>query len=169
MQLIEIDKDRYKKHYWVVFAIITIALIIISLSSSTLLIQFFSTPDEDNFWYNLAGVVFAAIVVAISLNKSRHHPYMFEVIYVWELKQQLNRIYRKQNKIQPHIKNNDSNAMIIMNFFYRGSKQLYELDDNTITMDVLKVNIQELDERMEGLGMSLSTDAYDPVMLESFN
>jgi hypothetical protein len=168
MQLIEIDKTRYRKHLRIVFAAIAVALAIIALGSSTLIIHFFSTPDADHFWHNLAGVVFAAIVVAYILNKLRGHPFMSEVVYVWDLKQQLNRIHRKLNNIEAKIEENNHDAMIIMNYMYRGSKQLYELDDNTITMGTLNSKISVLDSKMRDAGISTSTDTYDPSMLDLF-
>jgi hypothetical protein len=93
---------------------------------------------------------------------------MTEVVYVWDLKQQLNRIYRKQRKIEAAVENDDQDAMIILNFQYRGSKQLYELDDNTITMQGLVSKIKVLDKRMKAAGLSTSTDEYEPGMLDRF-
>ena len=168
MQLRKIDKTRYRKHLKVVFAGIAVALMIIAVGASTLFIYLFSSPDVSHFSHNLAGVAAAAVIVFIVLNKFRHHPYMFEVVYVWDLKQQLNRIHRKQRKIEAAVENNDDDAMIIMNFMYRGSKQLYELDDNTITMEGLVRKIRVLDQRMEDAVLSLSTDSYDPAMLDRF-
>ena len=168
MQLKEIDKGRYRKNFRLVFAGIVLVLTVVALGSSTLVIHFVGTPGESHFWFNLGGVVFAAVVVVFMLTKLRDHPFMLEVVYVWDLKQQLNRIYRKQNKIEPLIEDDHRDAMVVMNFFYRGSKQLYELDDNTITMDTLGIKLRALEKRMEGLGMSMSTDAYHPDMLEQF-
>ena len=168
MQLQEIDKTTYRKHLRRVFAAIAAALIIITLGASTLFIHLFSTPSVPHFWHNLSGVVFAAAVVAFTLHKLRHLPFMFEVSYIWDLKQQLNRIYRKQNRIEKKVNDNDHNALIIMNYLYRGSKQLYELDDNTITMSELNTRIRVLDKKMEDAGISPSTDAYDPAMLDQF-
>ena len=168
MQLIDIDKSRYRKHLRIVFAAIAAALAIIALGSSTLIIHFFSTPDVDHFWHNLAGVALAAIVVAFTLNKLRNHPFMLEVAYVWDLKQQLNRIHRKQKKIEARIEENNHDAMIIMNYMYKGSKQLYELDDNTITMGTLNSKIRTLDKRMEDSGIDTSTDSYEPGMLDHY-
>jgi hypothetical protein len=168
MQLIEIDKNNYRKHLRIVFAAIAAALAIIAIGASTLIIHLFSTPDVDHFWHNLAGVALAAIVVAFTLNNLRNHPFMLEVVYVWDLKQQLNRIHRKQKKIEARIKENDHDAMIIMNYMYRGSKQLYQLDDNTITMGTLNNKINVLDSKMKDAGISTSTDAYDPAMLDRF-
>ena len=168
MQLKEIDKTRYRKHLKVVFVSMALALIIITIGTSTLFIQLFSTPEAQHFWHNLAGVAAAAAIVAFVLNKLRHLPYMYEVVYVWDLKQQLNRIHRKLRKIEAAVENKDNDAMIILNFMHRGSKQLYELDDNTITMDDLLRKIQILDERMEAAGLSLSTELFDPEMLKRF-
>jgi len=168
MQLREIDKSRYSKHLKVVFASMIAALMIIAVSTSALLIYIFSTPEAPHFMLNLAGVVIAAVVVFFVLTKLRQYPFMFEVVYVWDLKQQLNRIYRKQRKIEVAVEKGDHDAMNIMNYLYRGSKQLYLLDDNTITLEDLAINIQTLDRRMEAAGMSLSTDSYDKAMLDRF-
>lgn len=127
-----------------------------------------STPEAQHFWYNLAGVVAAAVIITFALHKWRSHPFMLEVAYVWDLKQQLNRINRKQRKLAAAVENNDHDAMVMMNFLYRGSKQLYELDDNTITMEGLDSRIRVLDKRMAAAGLSLSTNAYEPAMLDSY-
>ncbi|MDX2477256.1 MAG: DUF3087 domain-containing protein [Gammaproteobacteria bacterium] len=168
MQLREIDKTRYRKHLRLVFAGMAAVLIIIAISTSALLINLFSTPEASHFMHNLAGVVIAAFFVGFVLTKLRQHPFMFEVVYVWDLKQQLNRISRKQRKIEAAADEGNHDAMIIMNYLYRGSKQLYLLDDNTITMEDLAVKIEVLGSRMEAAGLSLSTDLYDPSMLDKF-
>lgn len=168
MQLREINKIRYKKHYRIVFAGIAFVLLVIAPATSALFISLFSNPEGSYFFHNLAGVVVGVAVMTFLLNKFRQHPFMVEVIYVWDLKQQLNRIQRKQRKIEAAIKNNDKDAMIITNFMLHGSKQLYELDDNTITMEELLRKIQVHDERMEAAGLSSSTDSYNPAMLKRF-
>jgi len=168
MTLKEIDKTRYRKHLKVVFASMALSLMAISVATSTLFIYLFSSPDASNFWYNLAGVAVAAIIIFVVLNKLRRQAYMFEVVYVWDLKQQLNRINRKLRKIEVAVENDNNDAMVIMNFMYRGSKQLFELDDNTITMGSLIRKINVLDQHMQDSGLSLSTSAYSPDMLDKF-
>lgn len=115
MKLRQIDKHRYRKHYKIVFAAIVIALIAISLVSSTLLISWLSSPDESHFILNLTGVLVAVLLVLYALYRYRDHPFMDEVVYVWNLKKQLNLIYRKQHKIEPLIEDNNVDAMVIMN------------------------------------------------------
>ena len=168
MQLREIDKKRYSKHYKVIFAGIAFVLLVIAPATSALFINLFSNPEGSYFFHNLAGVVVGVTIVGLLLTKFRHHPYMVEVVYVWDLKQQLNKIHRKQRKIEAAIENNDKEAMIIMNFMLQGSKQLYELDDNTITMEDLLKKIQVHNECMQAAGLSSSTDSYNPALLERF-
>lgn len=168
MRLRAIDKNRYSKHYKMVFGAIVLALIVFSLSTSALLIRFFSTPEASHFVQNLAGVIVAALLVSYGVYRFRYHPFMDEVIYVWNLKQQLNRIYRKQRKIEPLVDENNLDAMVIMNYFYQGSKQLYELDDNTITLDNLAIKFNHLNNRLEQTGLKLTTEEYAPDMLDRF-
>ena len=71
MQLKEIDKSRYSKHFKIVFAGIAIVLLAITLVASTIIIQFFGTEGDSHFWFNLAGVVIAAATVVFILTKLR--------------------------------------------------------------------------------------------------
>ena len=168
MQLKEIDKARYAKYYRITFASAAFVLLIVSPATSALIISLFSNPEGSYFFHNLTGVLVGVAIIIFLFKKFRHHPFMYEVVYVWNLKQQLNKIQRKRRKIEAAIENNDKDAMIIMNFFLRGSKQLYELDDNTITMEELLIKIQVHDERMEAAGLGSSTNTYNPTMLERF-
>ncbi len=151
-----------------VFAAIVIALIAISLACSTLLISWLGSPDETHFTLNLAGVVVAGLSVAYTLYRFRDHPFMDEVVYVWNLKKQLNRIYRKQHKIEPLIEDDNIDAMVVMNYMYQGSKQLYELDDNTITLDDLALKSRHLNSKLEEKGLELTTDDYHSGLLAQF-
>ena len=168
MKLRPIDKNRYRKHYKIVFAAIVIALIAISLVSSTLLISWLSSPDESHFILNLVGVVVAVLLVLYAVYCFRVHPLMDEVVYVWNLKKQLNLIYRKQYKIEPLIEDNNVDAMVIMNYMYQGSKQLYELDDNTITMSDLAIKTRHLNTKLEEKKLKLTTDDYYSGLLNQF-
>jgi 4-amino-4-deoxy-L-arabinose transferase-like glycosyltransferase len=169
MKLMDIDKKRYRKHLNWVFAGIAVALTAIAIGTSTILIGLFSTPEKSNFWLNLAGVVIALALVVALLQKLRPHPFMREVVYVWELKQVLNRIYRREHKLEAAVEAGDLDALIIMNFFYRGSKQLYELDNNLVTIDELVDKIRYHDKRLAEAGLTTDTDTFDPAMLNNSN
>lgn len=168
MQLREIDKSTYQKRLRNVFIGMAVALLILSPLLSMLLISVFSEPDASHFMHNVAGAIMAAGIVFFVLTKLRQHPYMEEVVYVWDLKLQLSQIHRRQRKIEAAVENDDRDAMIIMNFQYRGSKQLYELDDNTITMEELTAKIIRHDEVLEQAGLTVSTDAFDPSRVKNY-
>lgn len=168
MHLQDIDKTRYRQRFRIVFVAIVVVLTIVALGSSTLLIRLFGTPGESHFWLNLAGVVIGAAAVVLGLSRLRGHPYLHEVVYVWDLKQQLNQIYRKQRQIEPLVEKDDHDAIAIMYFFYKGSRQLYELDDNTITLDSIALKTRALENRIEELGLTVTTDTFRPSMLERF-
>jgi len=168
MKLRPVDKSRYRKHYKIVFAAIVIELTAISLGCSALLISWLGSPDESHFTLNLAGFVVAVLSVAYTLYHFRDHPFMDEVVYVWNLKKQLNLIYRKQHKIEPLIEDNNVDAMVIMNYMYQGSKQLYELDDNTITMSDLATRTRHLNTKLEEKQLKLTTDDYYSGLLGQF-
>jgi hypothetical protein len=168
MKLRQIDKSRYRKHYKIVFVAIVIELIAVSLVSSALLISWLSSPDESHFILNIVGVVVAALLVLYALYRFRDHPFMDEVVYVWNLKKQLNLIYRKQHKIEPLIEDNNADAMVVMNYMYQGSRQLYELDDNTITLSDLAIKSRDLNTKLEEKELKLTTDDYYSGLLDQF-
>ncbi len=168
MQLRAIDKARYQRHLRIVFAGVVAVMVIVTLAASTAFIRFFSSPEASHFMHNLAGVAVAAGVAVYILTRLRKHPFLQEVVYIWDLKQQLNRIYRKQRKVEAALEQNDVDAMHIMNFQYQGSLQLYAMDDNTITIDDLQVKFQALKSRMQKAGLDASRIQYEAELLDRF-
>ncbi|OZB37462.1 MAG: hypothetical protein B7X50_12425 [Alishewanella sp. 34-51-39] len=86
MQLKVIDKALYRKRLNQITVLSILALLIISLASSTLLISLLSDGSGSNFWLNFGGVVIGCILVGSALKKLKRHPYFSEVAYIWDLK-----------------------------------------------------------------------------------
>lgn len=168
MNLQNIDKARYRKHLIFVYIGWALGMIAITVPLATFLASQFGTEGESHMWFDFSSAIFAAIVIILFLNSHRNHPFLVEVAYVWDLKQQLNLIQRKQKKVDEAAKQGNHDALIILNFQYRGSKQLYELDDNDITLDTLGLKIAGNDALLEAAGLSNSTDLYEPSMLKNF-
>jgi len=168
MQLKSINKTRYNRHLKLVFISCAASLAIGSLAISQLLITLFPDASGSHFHWNLLGVVVSAITIACLLNKYRHHDFMTEVMYVWELKKALNKITRKMNKLTVASLEGNTGALLAIHYSYAGSRLLWELDDNTITMDELAVKQAELDSLAEKFGVVLNADDYDECMLASF-
>ncbi|SFF80782.1 DUF3087 family protein [Neptunomonas qingdaonensis] len=146
MQLQDINKTRYNKHIKITFIAICIFMLAVSLTVSTLLIHFWGGPEGENLLWNITGVVVAAVLLARILITYKHHPFLYEVVYMRQVKAELNRIYRKQRKIKAAAAEGDPRAMAILDFSYRASRHIFELDNNTITLDDLAKSQKELSD-----------------------
>lgn len=144
-------------------------MLAIALTSSTLLIHLLGNPGQDgNFIFNLLGVVIAAVFTGSMLRRYNQHPFMYEVMYVWQLKKQLNQMQRKKQSLLDAAKQDQLDAITCLYFFYQGSKQLYELDNNTITMEELNNDLAALETQIAQLNLSISTEMYDESLLTQF-
>ncbi|MEH6395331.1 DUF3087 domain-containing protein [Pseudoalteromonas sp.] len=168
MQLIQIDKARYRKHLNRVIIGCGLALAAGSLAISQTLIALFPDESGSHFHWNLFGVIVTSISIGWALNKYRTHDYMTEVVYVWELKQALNKITRKMAKLKAAGREGDPQALLAIHYSYAGSRLLWQLDDNTITMDELAVKQAELDSVAAQFNVTLNADDYDESILKQY-
>lgn len=168
MTLIDIDKVRYRRHLNHVFIGSGIALAVLSLSLSQLLIFLFPDADGSHFHWNALGVLVAAAIVGVGLSHYRHHAYLREVLYVWELKRALNKITRKMRKVEAAAQQGNVHAMQTLQFSYAGSRQLWQLDDNIIIMEELAIKQAELDALAERHGVTLNAELYQEQFLSEY-
>ncbi len=168
MKLIQIDKARYRKHLNHVIIACIIALAVGSLAISQALIALFPDPSGSHFHWNLLGVVMCSVLVGFVLNKYRNHDYMTEIVYVWELKKALNKITRKMPKLKAAGREGNADALLAIHYSYAGSRLLWQLDDNTITMDELAIKQAELDSVADKYNLSLDAECYDESILKQF-
>jgi hypothetical protein len=168
MQLIEINKARYRKHLNLVIVGCISGLIIGSLAISQTLIALFPDENGSHFHWNLLGVVVTTTAIAWFLNKCRTHGFMTEVVYVWELKKTLNKINRRMLKLKAAGLEGNPNALTAIHYSYAGSRLLWQLDDNTIVMDELTIQQAELNNMAEKYHFTLNTDDYDERILKQF-
>jgi hypothetical protein len=168
MQLIEINKARYRRHLNIVIAGCICGLIIGSLAISQTLIGLFPDESGRHFNWNLLGVVIASVTIAWLLNKYRTHDFMTEVVYVWDLKQSLNKINRRMPKLKAASREGNFDALLAIHYSYAGSRLLWRLDDNTIVMEELAMQQAELDRIALEYNLTLNLDEYDDLMLKQF-
>ncbi|MFT7682331.1 MAG: hypothetical protein ACI935_001802 [Moritella dasanensis] len=171
MQLQQIDKVRYRKHLNMASVVATAVLIAFALFYGQVLIHFFAVPDGNNFKLNLAGVVLGVFSLLIAFNLVRKHPYLTEVMYVWDLKQENNKIYRKLHHIKSALSDSDNtniDAITILNYYYAASKQQYNLDNNTLTMETLTADIAKLDALITEKQLTINVDDYNLALLKQF-
>lgn len=168
MQLKNINKQRYRKHLNIVIVAGIIALASLSLGISQSAIYLFTDREGTHFWLNVVGVAIALLLIGSVLNRYKEHHFMTEVYYVWRLKQQINYIHRKNQKIHQAVEQDDVNAILIMAFYYKACRQLYELDDNTITLSSLTQKSNELEVKIESLSLTIDVNDYQQDMLKSY-
>lgn len=182
MKLKEINKLVYRANLNKVIISFVITLALLSLVFGQILIYFFAdvstnisgTTDNttaeapSNFRYNLLGVILALLACAAILHQLREKLFFTEIYYVWQLKQVHNLIYRRLVKIKAAAAKDDVNAIVILNYYYKSLKQVYLLDDNTLTMSKLEKDIKELDEIIMRDNLSISTEQFDKTLIAAY-
>lgn len=168
MQLIKVNKARYRRHLNIVIAVCIVGLAVGSLVIAQTLIVLFPDESGSHFHWNLLGAVFTCISIGLLLNKLRNHEFMSEVTYVWDLKQALNRINRRMRKLETASRDGNVNALLTLHYSYSGSRLLWQLDDNSIIMDELSVKESELAGLAREFKVTLNADDYDELMLSEF-
>jgi len=172
MQLRTIDKGLYQKRFKRVALGLAVSLALMALLFSTLLIALFAGDslgdNANNTALNGAGVLLAAVLLVMVLRKLEARPYFAEVAYVWHLKQELNQISRRMNNIKAAAQQGNQQAMTILSFSYQGSKQLWQLDDNTLLMEELSLWQAELEALQLRFNVSVSKEHYQRALLQAF-
>ncbi|MEW6992270.1 DUF3087 family protein [Colwelliaceae bacterium 6441] len=181
MNIIEIDKAKYRHRLNRVIVGFIAILAILSIIFGSVLIAIFAEQSiavstvlsenepSSNFKYNFIGVIFALLACAALLNRLKTQTYFYEIYYVWRLKQLHNLIYRKLTKIKSAAFDaNDIDAMIVLNFYYKSLKQVYLLDDNTLTISKVNNEEQKLVELLTNKNIIITTEQFSKEMLSSF-
>jgi len=168
MQLKEINKQRYRRHLNITIIACIGTLVVGSLGIAQLLIALFPSQTGSHFMWNLIGVIATSGILAATLLKVKHHDFLTEVAYVWDLKMALNKVTRILHKLKKLAEHGDANAMLALHFSYSGSRQLWQLDDNNITMDELGKSQTELDELAKKYQVKLDLRDYHRDLLKGF-
>lgn len=196
MELIDINKADYRKKLNIVIVGFLVTLLSLSLMFGSILISVFSdvpytlaTQDssvsaeistEDaasdgteqtasNFKFNLLGVILALLACAAILHSLKKHRLFTEIYYVWQLKQLQNQIYRKLKKIKKSADSLDEKALIILCFYYQSLRLVYLLDDNTLTMSNIEIELNRIDDIISNNNLTISAKQFDKSLLTSYS
>jgi hypothetical protein len=169
MQLMNIDKVRYRKNLNIVIVGFIATLLILALIFGQLLISVFSQEGVNNFSYNLMGVVLSLLACMAILHTLKESTFFKEIYYVWQIKQIQNLIYRKLKKIKQAAQASENDALIILIFYYQSQQQIYQLDDNTLTMNKVNKEIADLQEIITNKNLTISAEQFDKKLLTSYN
>ena len=165
MKLENIDKARFKKRLNRFQAALVAGLLVLSLALSQIYTGLWGSGDS-NTLLNLAAVGTSLFVLAGIMNLIKDKPWMYEIRYMRQLKAELNRIYRASRKLEQALEEDNPDAIVVKYFQLHGSRHLYQLEDNTLTLEELNRQIADLDERIKQRGMQVSAEDYAPAMLD---
>lgn len=168
MQLKTIDKTLYRQRLNRITVASILALIVLSLSSSTLLIALLSDGTGSNFWLNVSGVVIGCLIIGFTLKHLKPHPYFADVAYIWDLKHELNLIQRKMKAIEAAVAQNMPEALLTLMFSYQASRLVWQLDDNTLMMSELAIAQNKLQQQIDAAGLTLNVADYRRELLARF-
>ncbi|HHF2872322.1 DUF3087 domain-containing protein [Vibrio diabolicus] len=174
MEIKKINKDIYKKKVNLVIGGFVALLAISSLAFSTLLIVLFGNtevvPEQStgNFHWNLIGVVLAVATSLSLLNQIKTRPYMEEVLYVWKLKQLHNKMFRKLKSIKAAASNDDVKALTTLKFYYKTQQQVFELDNNTLTMNSVNKELEAIEQIEAAQSLDLDITSFKESWVDTY-
>jgi len=168
MQLMNIDKARYRKHLNIVIVGFIATLLVLALIFGQLLILSFGQEEVNNFRFNLLGVVLSLLACMAALHTLKTSDFFKEIYYVWQVKQIQNLIYRKLKKVKKAAKDLEQEALIILTFYYQSQLQVYQLDDNTLTISKVNKEIADLQEAIADNNLTINAEEFDKKLITSF-
>lgn len=173
MKLIEIDKPTYRKNLNKAIIAFVLSFAVLAVVYGAMLIHFFADAAIEgeavnNFRFNLFGVLLALLTCAAVLNQYKHHIFLQEVYYVWQLKQLHNQIYRRLKKIKTAAENAEADAFIVLNFYYTSLQQVYLLDDNTLTISKVEQDLAQLREKWQAHHLTVTIEQFQPSLIKTF-
>ena len=60
-------------------------------------------------------------------------------------------------------------ALVILSFYYQSLQQVYQLDDNTLTITKVNKDLADLQEKIANKNLSISVDLFDKQLLRCYS
>ncbi|MGO2162215.1 MAG: DUF3087 family protein [Vibrio toranzoniae] len=174
MKLQNINKEEYRKKMNLLLVSLVGSLAVFAIVFGTILIDVFGSGQSiagestGNFHLNVLGVILSVALNAFIASRVKGHDYFKEALYVWNLKQIHNQIYRKLKRIQPKAEQGDRDALTILYFYYTTQKQVYDLDNNTLTIKTVQQSLDNILELSEKWSIELNIEAFSKDLIENF-
>ena len=174
MKLQKINKEEYRKKMNLLLVSLVGSLALFAIVFGTILIELFGSATSitgestGNFHLNVLGVILSVALNAFIASRVKGHEYFKEALYVWNLKQTHNQIYRKLKRIQPKAEQGDREALTILYFYYITQKQVYDLDNNTLTIKTVQQSLDNIVELSEKWSIELDIEAFSKDLVAKF-
>ena len=174
MKLQKINKEEYRKKMNLLLVSLVGSLALFAIVFGSILIELFGSAGSvtgeatGNFHLNVLGVILSVALNAFIASRVKGHDYFKEALYVWNLKQIHNQIYRKLKRIQPKAEQGDREALTILYFYYTTQKQVYDLDNNTLTIKTVQQSLDNIVELSEKWSIELDIEAFSKDLVAKF-
>ncbi|MCW4446605.1 DUF3087 domain-containing protein [Vibrio splendidus] len=174
MKLQKINKEEYRKKMNLLLVSLVGSLALFAIVFGSILIELFGSVGSvtgeatGNFHLNVLGVILSVALNAFIASRVKGHDYFKEALYVWNLKQTHNQIYRKLKRIQPKAEQGDREALTILYFYYTTQKQVYDLDNNTLTIKTVQKSLDNIVELSEKWSIELDIKAFSKDLVAKF-
>ncbi|MDH5910953.1 DUF3087 domain-containing protein [Vibrio splendidus] len=174
MKLQKINKEKYRKKMNLLLVSLVGSLALFAIVFGSILIELFGSVGSvtgeatGNFHLNVLGVILSVALNAFIASRVKGHDYFKEALYVWNLKQTHNQIYRKLKRIQPKAEQGDREALTILYFYYTTQKQVYDLDNNTLTIKTVQQSLDNIVELSEKWSIELDIEAFSKDLVAKF-
>ncbi|MEZ8509642.1 DUF3087 family protein [Vibrio splendidus] len=174
MKLQKINKEEYKKKMNLLLVSLVGSLALFAIVFGSILIELFGSVGSvtgeatGNFHLNVLGVILSVALNAFIASRVKGHDYFKEALYVWNLKQVHNQIYRKLKRIQPKAEQGDREALTILYFYYTTQKLVYDLDNNTLTIKTVQQSLDNIVELSEKWSIELDIEAFSKDLVAKF-
>ncbi|MEZ9894470.1 DUF3087 family protein [Vibrio lentus] len=174
MKLQKINKEEYRKKMNLLLVSLVGSLALFAIVFGSILIELFGSAGSvtgeatGNFHLNVLGVILSVALNAFIASRVKGHDYFKEALYVWNLKQIHNQIYRKLKRIQPKAEQGDREALTILYFYYTTQKQVYDLDNNTLTIETVQKSLDNIVELSEKWSIELDIETFSKDLVARF-
>ncbi|OED80410.1 DUF3087 family protein [Vibrio splendidus] len=174
MKLQKINKEEYRKKMNLLLVSLVGSLALFAIVFGSILIELFGSAGSvtgeatGNFHLNVFGVILSVALNAFIASRVKGHNYFKEALYVWNLKQIHNQIYRKLKRIQPKAEQGVREALTILYFYYTTQKQVYDLDNNTLTIKTVQQSLDNIVELSEKWSIELDIEAFSKDLVAKF-
>ncbi|OEF93878.1 DUF3087 family protein [Vibrio splendidus] len=174
MKLQKINKEEYRKKMNLLLVSLVGSLALFAIVFGTILIELFGSATSitgestGNFHLNVLGVILSVALNAFIASRVKGHEYFKEALYVWNLKQIHNQIYRKLKRIQPKAEQGDRDALTILYFYYTTQKQVYDLDNNTLTIKTVQQSLDNIVELSDKWSIELDIEVFSKDLVAKY-
>ena len=174
MKLQKINKEEYRKKMNLLLVSLVGSLALFAIVFGSILIELFGSVGSvtgeatGNFHLNVLGVILSVALNAFIASRVKGHDYFKEALYVWNLKQIHNQIYRKLKRIQPKAEQGDRDALTILYFYYTTQKQVYDLDNNTLTIKTVQQSLDNIVELSDKWSIELDIEVFSKDLIAKF-